>query len=169
MGSIFRLNLTALIVMQRPVPEILSHLIDNFLLEAIGVKFKWHFALEPQPTLTCRETLLNLHVTFTLHRAYIYLKDVIRTCSNLAIVSDCKWTNNHLDENKWTESQFIIYIGLLVFLGAESCMPSILSHPCSISVLFQDSLFHVLHISQDLALKFPINEYWNRMNYLLDI
>ena len=46
-------------------------------------------------------------------------------------------------------------------------MPPVLCHPCFISVLFQDSLFHVLHISQDLPLMFPINECGNMMNSLV--
>ena len=70
MGSIFKLNLTALIARQRPIPKYWVISLDNFLLEVMGVEFKWLTSLEPQPFLTCRE---NFQLFLSLLNSHLYL------------------------------------------------------------------------------------------------
>lgn len=141
--SIFKLNWTALIALQRPLLEWWGISLDNFLLEITGIKFKWFYLLtqEPQTSLSARENSSRFTGHFCLRQRihWLYRHDTILHL--LAIVSDAKlnYRQPGMKKKSWAEGQFIIWIILLVFLWAA--LP--ISTPCSTSVLFQKTHFSI--------------------------
>lgn len=148
MDSIFKLNWTALIAMQRPVLEWWAISLDNFLLEIIGIKFKWFYLLSQGATnvLKCqKKTLPGLQAIFALCRGYTDFTDVIRSSSHLAIVSDAKLNYRQPGMKKKKNHGWRVNLLSESFCLCSDELPCPPPPPCSTSVLFQKTLFSIFY------------------------